>query len=149
MSISILIFKNNLRPCNILQFVWRPYLGIIIPPKLHRRLDVCDTVGLLLLFDCVEWHHVNRVIRQYGYAQSPIYQHRSSLLTSIVTLFGEYSTMIGAPYTTNGFSNGETVATLLPWIILDVPEVFNVHSSAVTLTSTSAATPIAICKPSQ
>ncbi|KAL4294426.1 hypothetical protein AHAS_Ahas18G0226900 [Arachis hypogaea] len=27
------------------EFVWRPYLGIIIPAELHHYLDVCDTVG--------------------------------------------------------------------------------------------------------
>ncbi|RYQ95093.1 hypothetical protein Ahy_B08g090108 [Arachis hypogaea] len=27
------------------EFVWQPYLGIIIPVELHHHLDVCDTIG--------------------------------------------------------------------------------------------------------
>ncbi|RYR26690.1 hypothetical protein Ahy_B02g060982 [Arachis hypogaea] len=49
----------------------RPYIDIIIPAELHEHLDVCDTVGPLLSFECIEWHPANRVGRQYGYAQSP------------------------------------------------------------------------------
>ncbi|RYR04000.1 hypothetical protein Ahy_B06g083500 [Arachis hypogaea] len=45
------------------EFMFRPYLGIIIPAELHHHLDVCDTVGPLVLFECVEWHPVDRVIR--------------------------------------------------------------------------------------
>ncbi|KAL4381787.1 hypothetical protein AHAS_Ahas04G0168400 [Arachis hypogaea] len=89
-------------------FVWQPYLDIIISAKLHHYLDVCGTIGPLLSFECVEWHLVDRVVRQYGYAQSPLCWHMPSLLTSIVTLFREYSAMIGAPYSTNGFNNGRT-----------------------------------------
>ncbi|QHO39110.1 uncharacterized protein DS421_4g126240 [Arachis hypogaea] len=68
------------------EFVWQPYLDIIISAKLHHYLDVCGTIGPLLSFECVEWHLVDRVVRQYG----------------------EYSAMIGAPYSTNGFNNGRT-----------------------------------------
>ncbi|QHO08033.1 uncharacterized protein DS421_14g468940 [Arachis hypogaea] len=69
------------------EFVWQSYLSIIIPVKLHHYLDVCGTVGPLLSFECVEWHLVDRVVCQYG-------------------------AMIGAPYSTNGFSNGRTAATV-------------------------------------
>ncbi|RYR24326.1 hypothetical protein Ahy_B02g057825 [Arachis hypogaea] len=40
---------------SIRYFVWRPYVSIIIPAKLHVHLDVCDTVGPLVSFECVEW----------------------------------------------------------------------------------------------
>ncbi|XLU23022.1 hypothetical protein S245_059088, partial [Arachis hypogaea] len=52
------------------EFAFRPYLGIIILAELQNHLDVCDTVGPLVSFECVEWHPVDRVGRQYGYAQS-------------------------------------------------------------------------------
>ncbi|QHO16698.1 uncharacterized protein DS421_10g305790 [Arachis hypogaea] len=37
--------------------------------ELHGHLDVCDTVAPLLSFECIEWHPVDRVMRQFGYAQ--------------------------------------------------------------------------------
>ncbi|QHN84614.1 uncharacterized protein DS421_16g530150 [Arachis hypogaea] len=52
------------------EFVLRPYISIIIPTKLHAHLDVCDTVRLLLSFECVEWNSADRVFRHNGYAQS-------------------------------------------------------------------------------
>ncbi|QHO08321.1 uncharacterized protein DS421_14g471550 [Arachis hypogaea] len=69
------------------EFAWQPYIGIIIPTELHTHLDVCDMVGSLLSFE-------------------------PSFLTSIVTLFGEYNAMIGAPYSTYGYSNGGTAAII-------------------------------------
>ncbi|RYR01508.1 hypothetical protein Ahy_B06g080384 [Arachis hypogaea] len=72
------------------EFVLRPYISIIIPTKLHAHLDVCDTVRLLLSFECVEWNSADR---------------------------------------------------LVPWIILDVPEVVIVHSSAATPPAIPLATP--------
>ncbi|KAL4356445.1 hypothetical protein AHAS_Ahas09G0087400 [Arachis hypogaea] len=47
-----------------------------------------------------------------GMHNSSLYRHRTSLLTSIVTLFGEYSTMVGALYSMIGFSNRGTAATV-------------------------------------
>ncbi|QHO00746.1 uncharacterized protein DS421_13g409050 [Arachis hypogaea] len=53
------------------EFEWRPYAGLIIPNELHGHLDVCDTVAPLLSFECIEWHPVDRVMRQFGYTQPP------------------------------------------------------------------------------
>ncbi|KAL4394803.1 hypothetical protein AHAS_Ahas02G0188500 [Arachis hypogaea] len=66
--------------------------------------------GPLLSFECIEWHPANRVGRQYEYAQSLLCLHKPSQLISIATLFGEYSTMIGARYMTNGYNNGDVIA---------------------------------------
>ncbi|QHO31416.1 uncharacterized protein DS421_8g241420 [Arachis hypogaea] len=53
------------------EFEWRPYAGLVIPDDLHGHLDVCDTVAPLLSFECIEWHPVDRVMRQFGYVQPP------------------------------------------------------------------------------
>ncbi|RYR26465.1 hypothetical protein Ahy_B02g060705 [Arachis hypogaea] len=53
------------------EFVWRPYVGIIIVADPYAHLDVYDTVGPLRSFECVERLPADRVVRQYGYAQSP------------------------------------------------------------------------------
>ncbi|KAL4350452.1 hypothetical protein AHAS_Ahas10G0143400 [Arachis hypogaea] len=45
------------------------YNGLFIPDELHRHLEVCDIIAPLLSFECVEWHPVDRVMRQFGYAQ--------------------------------------------------------------------------------
>ncbi|QHO47011.1 uncharacterized protein DS421_6g192650 [Arachis hypogaea] len=95
------------------EFVWRPYVGIIIPTKLHAHLDVCDT--------------------------SPLWQHKPYQLTHIAIIFGEYSTMTGAEFMTNGYNNG-----LVHRIIRDVAEVLECHSSASAPATTAAATSVAI-----
>ncbi|RYR30418.1 hypothetical protein Ahy_B01g055186 [Arachis hypogaea] len=53
------------------EFEWRPYEGMILPSELHGHLDVCDIVAPLLSFECIEWHPADRVMRQFGFAQSP------------------------------------------------------------------------------
>ncbi|QHO23259.1 uncharacterized protein DS421_12g362020 [Arachis hypogaea] len=58
-------------PIILWQFKWRPYHGLIVPDELHPYLEVCDIVAPLLSFECVEWHPVDRVMRQFGYAQPP------------------------------------------------------------------------------
>ncbi|KAL4276482.1 hypothetical protein AHAS_Ahas20G0211600 [Arachis hypogaea] len=47
---------------NMEDFVWWPYIGIIMPAELHQHLYLCDTVGPLLSFECVKWHPANLVI---------------------------------------------------------------------------------------
>ena len=53
------------------QFEWRLYDGLIIPDELHGHFEVCDIVAPLLSFEGVEWHPVDRVMRQFRYAQTP------------------------------------------------------------------------------
>ncbi|XP_025630542.1 serine/threonine-protein phosphatase 7 long form homolog [Arachis hypogaea] len=49
------IQANIRHAINIMEeFVWRLYIGIIIPAELHAHLDVCDMVGPLVSFECVE-----------------------------------------------------------------------------------------------
>ncbi|KAL4286790.1 hypothetical protein AHAS_Ahas19G0121400 [Arachis hypogaea] len=59
------------RLCNILQFMFQPYLGIIVSAELQHHLHVCDMIGPLVSFECVECHPMDRVVCQYGYAQFP------------------------------------------------------------------------------
>ncbi|QHO08960.1 uncharacterized protein DS421_14g477170 [Arachis hypogaea] len=58
------------------EFEWQSYDELIIPDELHGHLDVCDTVAPLLSFECFEWHPVDQVMRQFGYAQPPPRQAR-------------------------------------------------------------------------
>ncbi|QHN76492.1 uncharacterized protein DS421_19g644330 [Arachis hypogaea] len=95
------------------EFVWRTYVGIIIPTDLYAHLDVYDTVGPLVSFQCVEWLPADRVVRQYGYAQSPLWKYRPYQLTRIAILFGEYNTMTSAGFMTNGYNNRVTTATVV------------------------------------
>ncbi|KAL4288549.1 serine/threonine-protein phosphatase 7 long form homolog [Arachis hypogaea] len=55
---------------NMWQFEWRLYNGLIIPDELHGHLEVCDIVAPLS-FECDEWHPMDRVMRQFEYAQPP------------------------------------------------------------------------------
>ncbi|KAL4306839.1 hypothetical protein AHAS_Ahas16G0218400 [Arachis hypogaea] len=94
-------------------FIWRLYVGIIIPAKLHSHLAVCDMVGPLVSFERVGWLPADRVVRQYRYAQSPLWQHKPYQLTRIAILFREYRTMTGVRFMTNGYNNGVTAATVV------------------------------------
>ncbi|RYR25424.1 hypothetical protein Ahy_B02g059151 [Arachis hypogaea] len=53
--------RHQLAPAEI-PVARRPYVGIIIAAELHAHLDVCDTVGPLVSFECVEWLPVDRVV---------------------------------------------------------------------------------------
>ncbi|QHO56214.1 uncharacterized protein DS421_3g71810 [Arachis hypogaea] len=53
------------------EFEWRPYDGLFVPDDLHPHLEVCDIVAPLLLFECVEWHPADQVMRQFGYVHPP------------------------------------------------------------------------------
>ncbi|KAL4371253.1 hypothetical protein AHAS_Ahas06G0147300 [Arachis hypogaea] len=55
----------------------------------------------------------DRVVRQYGYAQSPHWQHKPYQLTHIAILFGEFSTMTGTGFMMNGYNDGVTAATVV------------------------------------
>ncbi|RYR73050.1 hypothetical protein Ahy_A02g007330 [Arachis hypogaea] len=89
------------------------YVDIIILADLYTHLNVCDTVGPLVSFECVEWLPADRVVCQYGYAQSPLWQYKPYQLTRTALLFGEYSTMTSTGFMTNGYNNGVTTATVI------------------------------------
>ncbi|XP_052113485.1 uncharacterized protein LOC107474917 [Arachis duranensis] len=95
--------------------LWRSlsYVDIIILADLYTHLNVCDTVGPLVSFECVEWLPADRVVCQYGYAQSPLWQYKPYQLTRTALLFGEYSTMTSTGFMTNGYNNGVTTATVI------------------------------------
>ncbi|RYQ85601.1 hypothetical protein Ahy_B10g105164 [Arachis hypogaea] len=72
------------------EFVWQPYEEVTIPNELDGHLEMCDTVVLLLSFECVAWHPMNRVMLQFGYAQPATEIARDILLEEhCMTLCGE------------------------------------------------------------
>ncbi|RYQ99302.1 hypothetical protein Ahy_B07g087218 [Arachis hypogaea] len=127
------------------EFAFRPYLGIIILAELQNHLDVCDTVGPLVSFECVEWHPVDRVGRQYGYAQSsPLSAQDIHLDQHCYTLRGHHTEKLDSAIREPlqlSVARYIRVCNQLPTLahlpITVVPEVVGVHSSA--------ATPAAIC----
>ncbi|KAL4316556.1 hypothetical protein AHAS_Ahas15G0296900 [Arachis hypogaea] len=88
------------------------YEGLIIPADLLADLEVCDKVGQLLSFECVEWHPANRVMRQYGYVQSPLSLHKTLQWISIALLFAECSSMTREGYMSDGYRNGRIAMTV-------------------------------------
>ncbi|KAL4294128.1 hypothetical protein AHAS_Ahas18G0197100 [Arachis hypogaea] len=95
------------------EFIFWMYVGIVIPADLHAPFNVCDTVRPLVSFECVEWHPTDRVVHQYGYAQSPLWKYKPYQLRRIAILCGEYNTMTDAGFMTNGYNNGVTAATVV------------------------------------
>ncbi|KAL4373546.1 hypothetical protein AHAS_Ahas05G0092600 [Arachis hypogaea] len=65
----------------------------------------------------------------------PLWQHKPYQLTCIATLFGEYSAMTRAGYTTNGSSNGGTATTVICEI-----DIYNLSSTLPRLLITRVST---------
>ncbi|RYR10607.1 hypothetical protein Ahy_B05g079054 [Arachis hypogaea] len=55
----------------IMQFIWRPYMGVGIPDGLEPHMFICSTQSSLVSFECIEWHATDRVRRQFGMQQLP------------------------------------------------------------------------------
>ncbi|MED6157547.1 hypothetical protein PIB30_024095 [Stylosanthes scabra] len=61
--------------CFSLQFLWTPYdehrLGPnVVPDNIYTRADLWNAPSPLISFECVEWCPTDRVMRQFGLAQS-------------------------------------------------------------------------------
>ncbi|MED6210898.1 hypothetical protein PIB30_068438 [Stylosanthes scabra] len=66
-------WRRILNRLGIADVVWTPYadplLQPIIPPWLVQSISTCHVVCPLLCFPIVEWHQVDRVVRQFGSRQ--------------------------------------------------------------------------------
>lgn len=54
------------------QFIWEPYTNEVLEllaPICRSDAHIWRTVAPLICFDIVEWHHPERVLRQFGHGQ--------------------------------------------------------------------------------
>ncbi|RYR16009.1 hypothetical protein Ahy_B04g072996 [Arachis hypogaea] len=52
-------------------FIWPPYMGVGVPDDLAPHLFLCFTQSPLVSLECIEWHLIDRVRRQFGMQQLP------------------------------------------------------------------------------
>ncbi|XP_025647900.1 serine/threonine-protein phosphatase 7 long form homolog [Arachis hypogaea] len=65
-----IIFLIGLLVTNV-QFIWPPYMGVGVPDDLAPHLFLCFTQSPLVSLECIEWHLIDRVRRQFGMQQLP------------------------------------------------------------------------------
>ncbi|RYR20204.1 hypothetical protein Ahy_B03g065304 [Arachis hypogaea] len=64
-------FRRGLDDMGVDDFIWRSYMGVVIPDVLAAQMVMCSTQSPLVSFECIEWHPTNRIRRQFGMEQLP------------------------------------------------------------------------------
>ncbi|RYR41461.1 hypothetical protein Ahy_A08g037858 [Arachis hypogaea] len=70
-------FRQQLDDMGVNDFIWRPYMAVVLPDDLAINLFMCSTKSLLVSFEYIEWHPTDQVRRQFRLQQlqpDPVFQ---------------------------------------------------------------------------
>ncbi|KAL4276756.1 hypothetical protein AHAS_Ahas20G0239000 [Arachis hypogaea] len=62
---SMVQFRRQLDDMRVNDFIWHPYMAVVVPDDLAINLFMCSTKSLLVPFKCIEWHPTEQIRRQF------------------------------------------------------------------------------------
>ncbi|RYR33833.1 hypothetical protein Ahy_A10g048481 [Arachis hypogaea] len=67
---SMTQFRRQFDDMGVNDFIWRPYMAVVVPDDLAINLFMCSTKSSLVSFECIEWHPTEQIRRQFMLQQA-------------------------------------------------------------------------------